>query len=104
VCIIKNGLKQRDALSPLLFTFALKYTIRRVRVKQDGSKLNGKHQLLVYTGDDNILGGSVRTIKNITQGLVVVSKENRLLINATKISTWSCLKAECGAKSQHKNC
>ena len=27
---IRNGLKQGDALSPLLFNFALKYAIRRV--------------------------------------------------------------------------
>ena len=29
---IMNGLKQRDALSPLLFNFALEYAIRRVQV------------------------------------------------------------------------
>jgi hypothetical protein len=28
---IKNGLKQGDALSPLLFSFALEYAIRRVQ-------------------------------------------------------------------------
>jgi len=48
---IINGLKQGDALSPLLFSCALEYAIRRVQVKQDGLKLNGTHQLLAYDGD-----------------------------------------------------
>ena len=38
---IKNGLKQGDALSPLLLNSALQYTIRRVQVNQDSLKLNG---------------------------------------------------------------
>ena len=41
---VKNGLKQGDALSPLLFNSSLQYTIRRVHVNQDaldGLKFNG---------------------------------------------------------------
>jgi len=56
-------LKQGDALSPLLFNFALDYAIRRIQVNQDELKLNGTHQCLVYADGVDILGGSVRTIK-----------------------------------------
>ena len=31
----KNGLKQGDALSPLIFKFGLEYAFRRVQVNQD---------------------------------------------------------------------
>ena len=53
---IGNGSKQVDALSPLLFNYALEYAIRRAEINQDGMKLKGTHQLLVYGNDDNILG------------------------------------------------
>ena len=38
-------------------------TIRRVEVNQDGLKLNGVHQVLVYCESVNIVGESVLTIK-----------------------------------------
>ena len=80
---IKNGLIQ-DVLLPLLFSFIMQYTIRRVQVKQDGLKLNGTHQLLVYADDINILGGSVHSIKKKTEALVAVSVETVLEANADK--------------------
>jgi len=79
-------LKQGDVLSPLLFNFVsrVEYAIRRAEVNQDGLKLNGIHQLLVYADDVNISGGSVHIIRENAEALVVASKETRLEVNADK--------------------
>jgi hypothetical protein len=53
---IQNGLKQGDALSALIFNFALEYAIPRVHENQVALKLNGTHQLLPYADDMNQLG------------------------------------------------
>ena len=87
---IRNGLKQGDALSPLLFNFAIEYAIRRVQVNQDGLKLNGTHQLLAYADDVNILGGSVCTVMENAEALVVATKEIGLEVNADKKSSDIC--------------
>jgi len=81
---IRNGLKQGDALSPLLFNFALEYVIRMVQVNQDGLKLNGSHQLRAYADDVTILRGSVHTVKKNAQPLVAATKEIGLEVNAHK--------------------
>ena len=77
-------MKQGDALSPLLFNFALDYAIRKVRVNQNGLKLNGTHQLLVYADDVNMLGGSGHTVKEKAEALLAASKETGLEVNADK--------------------
>ena len=71
----RNGLKPGFFLSPMLFNFALEYAIGRVQVKQEGLKLNGTHQLLVYANAVNVLGGSVHTLRKNTKALVVESEE-----------------------------
>jgi len=80
----RNGLKQGDALSPMLFNFALDYAIRRVHVNQDGLKLNGTHQLLAYANDVNILGGSIHTLKENAEALVVATREIGPEVSADK--------------------
>jgi hypothetical protein len=52
---VRNGLKRGDAISLLLFNFALEYGIGKFQVNQDGLKLNGTLQLLVYADNINIL-------------------------------------------------
>ena len=81
---ITNGLKKGDALSSLLLNCALEYVIMRVQVNQDGLKLNGTYQLLIYADDVNILGGKVHNIKEKTESLIVASKEIGLEVNADK--------------------
>jgi hypothetical protein len=62
----------------------LEYAIRRVQANQEGLKLNGTHQLVVYGDDGNMLGGSVHAIKRNTEVLVVASKEIGLEVNGEK--------------------
>jgi predicted RNase H-like nuclease (RuvC/YqgF family) len=81
---IRNGLRQGDPLSTMLFNFALEYAIRRVQVNQEGLKLNGTHQLLAYADDVSILGGSIRTLKENAETLVAATMETGLEVSANK--------------------
>ena len=53
-------------------------------MNQDGLKLNGTHQVLAYADDVNILGGSVHTVKENAEALVVATKEIGLEVIADK--------------------
>jgi len=82
--LIRNGLKQGDALSQMIFNFALECAIRRVQVNQDGLKLNGTHQLLAYADDVNILGGGIHTLKENAEALEAATREIGLEVSADK--------------------
>jgi hypothetical protein len=81
---IQNCLKQGDALSPLLFNFALEYPIRKVQENQVRLKLNGTHQLLAYDDDVNLLGDNIDTRNKNTETLIDVFKEVCLEVKVEK--------------------
>jgi len=78
------GLKQGDAISPLLSNFTLEYDIRKVQENEFILKLTGTHQLLFYADDDNLLDDSVNTIKRTSETLLETSSDIGLEINAEK--------------------
>jgi hypothetical protein len=96
---IQNGLKQGDALRPLLFHFSLEYTIRKVQGNQVGLKLNGTHELLVCADDIKLLGDNINTIRKNTEALIRSSKAVDLDVNTEKTKYIDVSSPECRAKS-----
>jgi hypothetical protein len=102
---IQNVLKQGDALSALLFNFAVEYAVTKVQENQVGLKLNGTNRHLAYADDVNLLEDNIDTIKKNTETSIDSSKEVGLEINVEKTKyILVYMSPECRSKSGHKNC
>jgi hypothetical protein len=64
-------------------TLLLEYAIR-IQANQEGLKLNGTLQLLIYTDNVNLLGEGIHIIYKNTDTLEVPSQETGLEVNAEK--------------------
>jgi hypothetical protein len=68
---IQNGLKQGDALLPLLFNFDPEFFIRKIQENKKGLELAGTHQLPFYA----MLGRNINIITKNTKALLDASKK-----------------------------
>jgi len=63
---VKSGLRQGDALSPILFNLVLERVIREINVNNQDFKLQDSSiELLAYADDVVLLGESQKSTKNI---------------------------------------
>ena len=90
-------------MNAVLFNFDLEYAIRRVQENRIGLELNGKHQLLVYTDDVNMLGENLQTFRKNTEILLKASKDIGLEVNYEKTND-HISPTKCSTKSNYSNC
>lgn len=79
-----TGLKQGDALSPILFNIVLEMAIREVQEEYLGINCGQNLPLLAYADDVVILGESEQDIKKATELLIRSANKRGLNINDTK--------------------
>lgn len=89
---VKTGLKQGDALSPMLFNLALEKTIREMQKEPTGITIGiRKIQVLGFADDLNILGSSLNDTKRTAHILEQAAGKVGIKINREKTKERNCL-------------
>ncbi|XP_048481716.1 uncharacterized protein LOC125489586 [Plutella xylostella] len=81
---VVTGLKQGDALSPMLFNLALEHVLRGVLELDFGLQLNGKHKVVGYADDLAVLGKTAEEVRKAAKLLDTEAGKIGLRINCGK--------------------
>jgi hypothetical protein len=81
---IRQGLRQGDVLSKLLFNVVLEVIVRRANLHTAGTIYNKETQLLAYADDIDIVGRSQSAVRNAYLALEEEAAKEGLKINEQK--------------------
>ncbi|KAL4104411.1 hypothetical protein QTP88_019712 [Uroleucon formosanum] len=83
---VNTGLKQGDALSPIIFNLVLEKVIRMMNISPDeGVKLDGTSiGILAYADDIVLLGNNINTVKSLCERLITAARRVGLQVNEEK--------------------
>ena len=81
--IINSGLKQGDAMSPVIFNMALESVIRKIP-RTEALNLDEGNVLLAYADDIVVIGNSREGIQSTVEELIKIGKDIGLTINSGK--------------------
>ena len=77
-------MKQGDALSPLLFNFALEYAIRKVQETNLELDMKGANQILAFADDVHLIDDDIKTIERNADVLLNACKDIGVALNTGK--------------------
>jgi hypothetical protein len=80
----RQGLRQGDVLSTLLFNVVLEVIVRRAKLQTTSTIYNKETQLLAYADDINIVGRSQSAVQEAYLALEREATKVRLKINEQK--------------------
>jgi hypothetical protein len=81
---IRQGLKQGDGLTPMLFNLALEYVIRKLPADANGTLEYKMNQAVGYADDIRLLGISARSVNEVYEELKITAEKIGLNINVNK--------------------